>query len=357
MTAAELSGSWRPEVDAPQAGYQDPPGYPEAYWLYGYDPAAHVGHYLYLAAEQGDLLLRRESVFLLLPDGSVLAQGGAGRNSRDAVAAGDRLRLECLEPFHRWRGRYAGPVYRLSGDEIVAGPHPGSELVDVSIDVEVESVAAPWNTEGDWGEQPPSLRYHQFYAARGTIETAGARYSFAGPGFRSHSRRRRDMPGFAGHAIINGFFPSGRGFGLLRYRATADRPERGRGFLYVDGVLRDADVVSWPHLDQAVPRGERLTIELHAGPHKAVITAQTIASTFVTPTPAGRAYGAHPGNGPGTVLSPAFARYEWDGETGYGGLERSAPRTAVTVPPALLGATEDQFRATEDQLRATEGRR
>jgi hypothetical protein len=144
------------------------------------------------------------------------------------------------------------------------------------------------------------------------------------------------VPGFTGHAIINGLFPSGRGFGLLRYRATADRPERGRGFLYIDGVLHDADVVSWPHLDQAVPGGERLTIELRGGRHQAVITAETIASTFVTPTPQGRAYGAHPGDGPGTVLSPAFARYEWDGETGYGGLERSALRTALTVPAARL---------------------
>ncbi len=345
--AAGFSGAWPPEADVPQVGYQDPPDHLEAYWMYGYDPAARVGHYLYLAAEKGDLLLRRESIFLLLPDGSVLAQGGAGRNSHGAVAAGDRLLLECLEPFRRWRGRYAGQVYRLSGDEIVAGPRPGSELVDVTVDIEVESVAAPWNTEGDWGEQPPSLRYHQFYTANGTVEACGIRYSFAGPGFRSHSRRRRDMPGFAGHAIINGFFASGRGFGLLRYRATGDRPERGRGFLFVDGVLRDADVAAWPHLNRAVPRGERLTIELQAGRHKAVITAETIASMFVTPAPQGRTYGAHPGVGPGTVLSPAFARYEWDGETGYGGLERSALRTAVTVPSAQLSATEGQARAAE----------
>jgi hypothetical protein len=151
------------------------------------------------------------------------------------------------------------------------------------------------------------------------------------------------MPGFTGHAIINGLFPSGRGFGLLRYRATAGRPERGGGFLYADGVLHDADVMVWPHLDRAVPRGERLTIELHAGRHRAVITAETIASTFVTPTPQGRTYGAHPGDGPGTVLSPAFARYEWDGETGYGGLERSALRTAVTVPSAPVHAAEGKL--------------
>jgi hypothetical protein len=327
-----LTGPWAPEADIPQVGFKEPPDHHEAYWLYGYDPVARVGHYLYLAAEKDDLLLRRESVFVLLPDGSVLAQQGAGRNSEGATAAGDRLRLECLEPFRRWRGRYAAPVHRLAGDEIVAGPRTGRELVEAVIDMTVESVAAPWNTEGDWGEQPPSLRYHQFYDARGTVTVAGESYPFAGPGFRSHSRRQRDQAGFTGHAIINGRFPSGRGFGLLRYRATASRPERGQGFLYLDGVLHDADVIAWPHLDQAVTGGERLTIELHAGQHKAVISAETIGCAFVTPGPAGRPYGAHVGAAPGTVISPAFARYEWDGETGYGGLERSAPRGAITIP-------------------------
>jgi hypothetical protein len=327
-----LTGQWLPEIDAPQVGFKDPADHHEAYWLYGYDPGTKLGHYFYLVAETDDVELRRESVFLLLPDGSVLAQNGAGRNSRGAVAAGDGLELECLEPFRHWRGRYAGAMYRLTDHEIVHGPPPGAELVDVVVDIDVESAAPPWNTEGDWGEQPPSLRYHQFYDARGTVELAGERHRFSGQGFRSHSRRRRDMPGFTGHAIISGRFPSGRGFGLLRYRATADRPERGRGFLYIDGAVSDADVVVWPHLEQAVPGGERLTIELHAAGRRALIRAETIASAFVTPTPERRTYGAHPGDGPGTVLSPAFARYEWDGEVGYGGLERSALRRDISVP-------------------------
>ena len=129
--ATGLSGAWPPETDIPQVGFKEPPDHHEAYWLYGYDPAAGIGHYLYLAAEKAaekdDLLLRRESVFVLLPDGSVLAQQGAGRNSRaaTATAAGDRLALECLEPFRRWRGRYQAPVYRLTGEEILAGPRAG----------------------------------------------------------------------------------------------------------------------------------------------------------------------------------------------------------------------------------------
>ena len=66
----ELAGPWPPETDVPQVGFKEPPDHHEAYWLYGYDPDAKVGHYLYLAAEKDDVLLRRESVFMLLPDGS-----------------------------------------------------------------------------------------------------------------------------------------------------------------------------------------------------------------------------------------------------------------------------------------------
>src|SRR3984885_13546792 len=302
----EFAGPWPPHADVPQVGFKEPPDHHEAYWLYGYDPDAKVGHYLYLAAEKDDVLLRRESVFLLLPDGSVLAQHGAGRNSHGATAAGDRLEIECVEPFRRWRGRYAAPMYRLAAGGVVAGPGPGGGLVEAVIHSEATSVAAPWNPEGDWGEQPPSLRYHQFYDARGTVTVAGAAYDFAGPGFRSHSRRRRDLPGFTGHAIINGRFPSGRGFGLLRYRATADRPERGRGFLYLDDVAHDADVVTWPHLGEAVAGGERLTIELHAGRRTAVISAVTIASAFVTAAPQGRRYGDHVGDGGRGVIAAAI---------------------------------------------------
>lgn len=316
-------------MDAPRIGALEHPDLLEAYWLYGYDPSSGVGHYLYLAEERGEASPRRELIYVLLPDGSVLAQNGRGTNSRGQVAAGNRLELECVEPFRRWRGHYAASVHRLVGAEIIEGPAAGGPLIEAEVDVTVESVAPPWNTEGSWGEQLPSFRYHQFYDAQGQVRVDGQTFSFAGTGFRSHSRRGRDQTGFTGHAIINGRFPSGRGFGLLRYRATSDRPERGRGFLYIDGVLHDADVILWPHLDRAVGRGERLVIELQAEHHRALIDVETIASTFSTPTPEGRRYGAHVGDGPGTVISPAFARYVWDGEIGYGGLERSALRAQV----------------------------
>ena len=225
---SELLGRLPPELDRPQV-VKDPPDHNEANWLYGYDAASSTGYYLYLAAVRDDPTLRRESVFLYLADGSVLAATGEGRGTREGVAAGDRLAFECVEPWRRWVGRYAGPMTRLRGDELVTGPGTDASDVDAAIELETTSVAGPWDTEAGWGEPPPSLRHHQLVTGRGHVDVAGRRVAVGGTGFRSHSRRRRDnLGGYTGHAILNGYFPgTGRGFGLLRYRATVDRPERG----------------------------------------------------------------------------------------------------------------------------------
>ena len=57
----ELAGPWPPEIDVPQVGFKEPLDHHEAYWLYGYDPASGIGHYLYLTAEKDDVLLRPDT--------------------------------------------------------------------------------------------------------------------------------------------------------------------------------------------------------------------------------------------------------------------------------------------------------
>jgi hypothetical protein len=330
---AALAAGWTDDVDLPQV-VKDPADHNEANWLYGYDPDTSTGAYLYLAAERDDPQLRRESVFVYLPDGSVLAGSGAGRGTRERVAAGGRLEMECVEPWRRWVCRYEAPMQRLVGDELVSGPPRARAELVASVALDVTMVSPVWNTEGTWGEQPPSLRYHQFYEAAGRIEVDGAVHEFGGFGFRSHSRRRRDnMQGYTGHAILNGWFPgSGRGFGLLRYRATADLPERGRGFLYVDGQMRDADVVDWPHLTEARTSGDRARVELVTDDGTtAVITGETVVAPYVTVGAGGRRLGVHADDGATFTLSPAVCRWEWDGEVTYGPLERSARPQSLTV--------------------------
>jgi hypothetical protein len=317
------------EVDLPQIGPKDPPDHHEAVWLYGHDSRTGVGYYLYVVADRDNATLRHESAYVFLPDGSVLSAHGAGFGTRDRIAAGEHVELECLAPFHLWQGRFRGPMTRVAAGELVHGPSAGAATADVTLDLQATSVAEPWDTEGDWGEQPPSFRYHQLHRATGTLIVDGRRFSFGGTGFRSHSRRRRDQVGSAGHAITNAVFPDGRGFGLLRYRATADRPERGRGFVLLDGAVHNADVLEWPHLTEAHPGGERFRVVLAHPGGTATIEGESLVSPFMTIAAGGRRLGVHEG---GFLLSAGIARFSWDGRTATGPLERSAGPSAVTMP-------------------------
>ena len=260
----ELSGPWPPEVDVPQAGYQDPPA------------------------------TSRPTGCTATTPPRTWATTSTSRPKRATCCCGARASSCCCPTAASWPRRgpdatAAAPPPRAIGCGLsawnrstagAAAMPPRSTGWPATRSSPARTRAANWSTPASTSRSTRSPRPG---TPRGTgassrrpcattsstprAAPSGLRHHLPvrRPGFRSHSRRRRDLPGFAGHAIINGRFPSGRGFGLLRYRATADRPERGRGFLYVDGVLHDADVVTWPHLDQAVPRGERLTIELHAG--------------------------------------------------------------------------------------------
>ena len=74
------SGGFPLETDWPQTAHKDPPGFHEAIWTWGYDPAVQAGYYLYLLHDQQDESLRHESIVVYLPDGTLLRGASSGRS-------------------------------------------------------------------------------------------------------------------------------------------------------------------------------------------------------------------------------------------------------------------------------------
>ncbi|MET0380077.1 MAG: hypothetical protein ABW049_13885 [Spongiibacteraceae bacterium] len=311
------------QLDLPQVGTKFPAGYHEAYWFYGYDEQASIGYYFYLVADTGDEILRHEHTFLFLPDGSILAGYSAGSNTRHAIAIGDRLELECDVPFKRWRIRYSADMTLIPADRRIAGVAPGHGSTPVEVALEFDAHTAAWNTEGNWGEPPPALRYHQLGRGRGSIRWGGAKAAIDGYCFRSHSRRQRDMAGWAGHTLANALFADGRAFGIFRMRGSAERPERGRGFVIENGRLFDADVTQHPQLNTPVEHGESFTIVLSGEFGEAVIHGDVVNEVFLSQTASGRHYGVAWDAGAGMLLSEGFVRYRWGNQQTVGVLERS----------------------------------
>ena len=316
------------ELDLPVLGDRDRPDLHEAIWVYGYDQAAGIGYYAYLVHDNADHAQRRENVYVFLPDGTLLVHTGAGRKSTTDRAAGDCLALTCIEPFRRWRAEFEGPMAQLP-----ANPAAASRSVDATVPVKLTlEVADPgtpaWNVERGWGDPLPAFRLHQLHRTQGMLQVSGRDHVLDAISFRSHSWRTRELPGFSGHAFANALFPSGRAFGLLRYRATDQLPERGRGFLFVGGTLHEAEVCAWPYLVGDAAENEGVHIELEGPFGTEVIEGVTIGSAFSTVGADGRKWGIHGGEVGGYVLSAAFAKYQWRGESTTGQLERSAPRNA-----------------------------
>ena len=316
------------DVDVPVPGDRKRADLHEALWVYGYDRASSIGYYAYLVHDDSNHTRRRETVSVFLPDGTRLVHTGEGEKSTTGCAAGDCLSLICVEPFQRWRAEFEGAMARLPANP-AAAPGNLEPGVATRLTLDIAEPATPaWNVERGWGDSLPAFRYHQLHRARGMLSVPGRTHALDSICFRSHSLRTRDLPGFAGHAFANALFPSGLAFGLLRYRATDRLPERGRGFVFVDGVLHEAEVRAWPHLVSDRSEGEAVLVELEGRFGIEVVEGVTIGSVFSTIGADGRAWGIHGGEQGGYVLSSAFASYTWRGESAIGQLDRSALRSS-----------------------------
>lgn len=326
-------GSYAAEIEAPHFGPNVVPGHMEAIWVYGYDSQQHVGYYHYLLAEDESGTVRRETSYVFLPDRTVLTRRSRGRKSRSGVAAGDTVEISCQEPFRRWSSSMRAEMQQLPLSNWRTGEVEPA-LVPVELDLQLNAVLPVWDTEGEDGDPPPAFRYHQLNVATGALAVgAGSERvvrQLSGSCFRSHSVRRRSVPGFTGHFISNVQFPSGRAVGVLAYRAQDGGLGRARGF-YDDGqrqhqaVVKDASFLTSAKRDDAV----HLSLETEVGTLK--VTGRTVAGVFTTLLPGDRGpanggnnqLGAHLEDERRILFSVAFAEFELDGERAIGPCERS----------------------------------
>jgi hypothetical protein len=109
-------------------------------------------------------------------------------------------------------------------------------------------------------------------------------------------------------------FPSGRAFGYITYPPRTDgKPTLDEGFVFDgDGELVAARVVQAPWLGELHARGEAVPVVLETERGTTTVDGETLLSTFMVLGPLA-----------GFALHQAIVRYQWDGETANGMMERS----------------------------------
>ncbi len=298
------------EVDWPQTERKDPPGFHEAIWTWGYDPAARVGYYLYLLHDLEDETLRNESITLYLPDGRILRGTGRGRKSAGRVAAGDGLAVECIEPFQQWETLYRGTLFPVAWND----PSPIGAGMHVSLRFSMHAGAPAWNVEGDWGEAPPNMRYHQLYRVTdGELAVGTDRVAFGGTAMRGHSRRERDLSTYRGHVIATALFDDGRAFGTFAFLGRGIEFERPHGYVVLDGRRHAAIVEEATPITRPRRQGEALRFVLRGDFGRQSIAGETLITTFAVHTQGPQA---------GLATSSGIARYDWGEGIAYGPVDR-----------------------------------
>jgi len=289
---------------------------------------------------------RHASINLAFPDGRVavvrenaLPHPVSDAQGRPRILGAGPLRLECVEPFQRWRLTFDGrarattvqaQIKACTGPLRAAGDAPG-EPVPLRLEIEMRMAAPAWaqgTLQPDGRFVVGERRFEQLFRAEGSLEFDSSKLAFRGAGLRIHRKggNRSDYSDWYGHCWQSALFASGRAFGFIHYTPRPDGSVKyHEGFVYDGGEVLAAKVVETPWKRGWTASGEDVSFTLRTRRGDFSIAAETAMSTFSPAMPVG----------PGVAFPPVqqgIARYRWDGEEAFGMIERSTRRDLPATP-------------------------
>ena len=276
-------------------------------------------------------------VNVALADGRVYNMYGPGPvheplsvDGRARVLGAGALSFELVEPFRHLRLRVHGEARATSAVAQIGGTLQGDERAPIELDIDLRPAVPPWmngallddakrvldtQEEGDLMGHP--WRFEQLCRATGSLRIGAETWAIDGGANRVRRQSIRRLAKFRGHAWQAALFPSGRGFGYIAYPPRTDgRDTYNEGYVFDgDGALIPARVREAPWLTALVPNGDDVSCVLETAKGSVRIEGRSAASTFMV---------MPPDVGGGMQLQQAIVRYDWDGETAVGMLERSS---------------------------------
>ena len=333
----DLTGGMDPASDHFLARRPDDPQFRESASVWVFDDRGVIGlPRLGIEAVASSWDARGLQVNVGFPDGRavIVRDLGDGRSPVDddgvcrTFGAGG-LDFEHTQPFRELAVRYRGDAFDTTAAALAKGEpdRQHATRVALTIDVELACAAPPWvpgTMNADAAEVFNagfagafiSPRYEQLCTARGSVRVGDDEWTFTGTALRIHRQGPRDVGGFWGHCWPSALFPSGRGFGALAFPERPDEPTYNEGYLFDGERMIPAVLVDAPWLRRLQPFGEDVAVTLRTPDGDIRIEGETHVSSCM-------AGGTHSEFAP--ALQQAGVRYEWDGETTYGMLERSIP--------------------------------
>lgn len=248
----------------------------------------------------------------------------AGEQGPATVLGAGPLRLECVEPFRRWRMQFDGAALQSTVRLQMSGRETG-DLANLRFEFEAEMAAPPWLMGGMTAEAAMlmgGLRYEQLCRVHGTVDIGHEHYAIRGTGMRVRRQGVRRMATANGHCQHSALFPSGRAFGAIAFAPRSDGTQSFNEAFMIDGdgVRRAARIAEAPWMTQLQATGESVPLVLRSDLGTVRIEGVTLLSTFdstlfeMADT---------------SILQQGAVRYTWDGESTIGLIERCTLRTGL----------------------------
>jgi hypothetical protein len=320
-----LSSGLDPNSERTVRACPDVPAWTENLLFTPYDPVNDIGMWLHLGTVADMWEMWEDRVVIALPeDQGVLSMWAYHRTVAERQPAGANLEFRCEQPFQKWRITFDGFCLRSTYEQMRTGLLADGPKTHVRLDLEVECVTPVWDAAtagGGMAEQSWAREhYEQLTRVTGQLVVDGVTTDVNGAGWRDHSRGPRGadtLKDWGGHVITGGVLPSGRAFGMCRYWARDGHTTLEGAYVVTDGVLRQVDIASGPPPAVLARDGERYSFALDgADPIDGVVRSSLWLSMAD-----GLPYGVVD---PVRAYAVSWAEVQWNGETGYAYLERSA---------------------------------
>lgn len=287
------------------------------------DPLAGVSIFGHLGRMQPDRRIWEGLSIIYLPGGAVLVNRSLGVSL--AEARNREYHYQPLVPGKLWRYSFDGVAQRVNAADLRRRPVADEPFEPVSYELLFEAVQPVFNMHNS---DANSERMHLEHGGsmRGVVVADGQRFLIDCRAYRDHSVSRRTFTTLDSETWANCVFPGGRVFSVLEVR-RGDRLLR-EGQVFIDGRMHHATPIAIPDLTDTAANPRRGVLEIESASRRHAIAWQTLEASH-TPFQLLRPVGMRPGidhsDRTHVVAIECPTRYTWDGEVGYGWLERSRP--------------------------------
>lgn len=308
-------------IHVPPAGVEN---WSENLLVWAHDPGTGLSLWTHMGRMGHDPEIWEGVAYVLLPDGEVLANRAEGICPARAKI-GTEYAYDPVWAGQTWHFHFDGLAKRASTAELSSRLIVNEPSERLSFDLVFEGLHPIFDYADEMGDQAwGTMHVEQGGTIRGTVRFRGNEYDIDCTGYRDHSAGPRNYRALESEEWVLCAFPSGRVFAAYHVLEEGRKNPMESGFIYEDGNVTKTQIVRMPDLDDFEGNPKRFEVVVsHDGEERALTGTmgdRYLPLTLTLPTGIATGIDTTSPHLVGVVEAPAV--YEWDGETGYGWIER-----------------------------------